>query len=489
MIEFVIGAVVLLLAVAYFRSSRHKNLPPGPPGLPFAGHILEFTKDPPFKKFMEWSKKYGDTIMVYMGNQYPMVVMHDYDTMKKAFNEEVNAGRDQRFLFNDFFQGHGLIISQGDLWKEHRRFAISTLRDFGMGKTWLEDNIIAEVEDMCAVLRKQNKQPFDPKTLLSHSVSNVICALVFGKRFAHTDAKFTKLASLFAENVRITGPTTQVIQTFPFLQYIPGRFRNSIKHAWKNIYELYGFAKHLIDEHQNKFSSEEVDDYIDAFIKEGKKQQEKGVVNSTFTDKQLVTSVLNLFAAGTETTSTTTLWSLVFLIENPEVMRKMQKEIDDNIPRDRPVRMDDKGLLPYTEAAILEVQRCASLVPIGVLHQTLADTVIDGYTVPKGTLLAPNLYSIHHDPRYWKNPDKFDPTHFLDASGKVTHPTGFAPFQVGKRSCLGEALAKMELYLFISNIVKNFNLENAPGKKVSHEDYVASIVLAPAPYKIVFVPR
>ncbi|XP_055332394.1 cytochrome P450 2H2-like [Paramacrobiotus metropolitanus] len=448
MIEFVIGAVVLLLAIAYFRSSRHKNLPPGPPGLPFAGHILEFTKDPPFKKFMEWSKKYGDTIMVHMGNQYPMVVMHGYDTMKKAFNEEVNAARDQRFLFNDFFQGHGLIISQRGLWKERRRFAISTLRDFGMGKTWLEDNIIAEVEDMCAVLRKQNKQPFDPKTLLSHSVSNVICALVFGKRFAHTDAKFTKLASLFPENVRITGPTTQ-----------------------------------------NKFSSEEVDDYIDAFIKEGKKQQEKGAVNSTFTDKQLVTSVLNLFAAGTETTSTTTLWSLVFLIENPDVMCKMQKEIDDNIPRDRPVRMDGKGLLPYTEAAILEVQRCASLVPICVLHQTLADTVIDGYTVPKGTLLAPNLYSIHHDPRYWKNPDKFDPTRFQDASGKVTHPTGFAPFQVGKRSCLGEALAKMELYLFISNIVKNFNLENAPGNKVSHEDYVASIVLAPAPYKIVFVPR
>ncbi|XP_055354245.1 cytochrome P450 2D14-like [Paramacrobiotus metropolitanus] len=151
--------------------------------------------------------------------------------------------------------------------------------------------------------------------------------------------------------------------------------------------------------------------------------------------------------------------------------------------------MDDKGLVPYNEATILEAQRFASLIPLGIPHQAMTDTVIGGYNVPKGTVLVPNLYSMHHDPRYWKNPYKFDPCHFLDTHGKVVIPPGFAPFQVGKRSCPGEALAKMELYLFITNIVKNFDLLNAPGQSVSHADHVASIVLAPFPYKIVFVPR
>ncbi|XP_055354232.1 cytochrome P450 2H2-like [Paramacrobiotus metropolitanus] len=177
MIEILIGVTAFILGIIYVRSRRPRNLPPGPSGLPIVGNILEFDKDPPFKKFMEWRKTYGDTILVHMGNRYPMVVMHDYDIAKAAFSDEATTGRDQRLICNPFFQEQGLIASQGELWKEHRRFAISTLRDFGMGKSWMETNILAEIEDMCGVLRKQNKQPFDPKTLLSHAVSNIVLLL------------------------------------------------------------------------------------------------------------------------------------------------------------------------------------------------------------------------------------------------------------------------------------------------------------------------
>ena len=180
---------------------------------------------------------------------------------------------------------------------------------------------------------------------------------------------------------------------------------------------------------------------------------------------------MDLFAAGTETTSTTTLWAFVFMLENPDVMKKIQDEIDQNVGRDRTLTNADRsarqlfklnslgtisylvdffqqfmrsvycrmcfsiaGLLPYTEAAILEIQRCASLVPLGVPHVNWKDITVDGYTIPKGTMLIANLFSIHRDSRWWKNPEKFDPTRFLDENMKLTRPDGFAPFLIGMLS-------------------------------------------------------
>jgi long-chain fatty acid omega-monooxygenase len=90
-------------------------------------------------------------------------------------------------------------------------------------------------------------------------------------------------------------------------------------------------------------------------------------------------------------------------------------------------------LLPYTEAVILEIQRCASLVPLGVPHRNREDITVNGFTIPKGTLISANLFSIHRDARWWKNPEKFDPNRFLDENMKLTRPDGFMPFSTGKR--------------------------------------------------------
>ncbi|OWA52865.1 putative Cytochrome P450 2U1 [Hypsibius exemplaris] len=96
---------------------------------------------------------------------------------------------------------------------------------------------------------------------------------------------------------------------------------------------------------------------------------------------------------------------------------------------------------------IFEIQRCGNSAPLGVAHQSREDIQLEGYTIPKDTLIISNLFSIHRDSRYWKNPEKFDPTRFLDADRKLIRPEGFIPFSIGKRVCLGEALARMELFL------------------------------------------
>ena len=89
-------------------------------------------------------------------------------------------------------------------------------------------------------------------------------------------------------------------------------------------------------------------------------------------------------------------------------------------------------LLRYTEAVLLEVQRLASVVPLGVTHTNFKAMTIDGYEIPTRTSLIPNIYAMHRDPKYWKYPDQFYPEHFLGPDGTVVIPKGFLPFGIGK---------------------------------------------------------
>ena len=256
----------------------------------------------------------------------------------------------------------GLAASEGNLWREHRRFSLATLRDLGMGKTWFEDAIIEEIVDVAEMFKESNKAAVDPRKHLTLAVSNQIAALAFGKRYKHSDNGFLRLCNLFGENLRILQIISPV-QYFPFLRYVPfGKIQQTWTQFFKNIEELTGFIETLVGEHkkqsQDPVEMEERNDYIDSFNIE--REKHKGP-DSTFTgrlirnlslntlfkflivlDKQLTMSVLNLFAAGTETTTTTLLWSLIYMIENPEVQRKVHEEIDANIGRDRPIRIGDK---------------------------------------------------------------------------------------------------------------------------------------------------
>ncbi|OQV12855.1 Cytochrome P450 2J5 [Hypsibius exemplaris] len=490
----VITAVLAaLLALTYWlKQSRPKNYPPGPPGLPFVGHTFSVgSPRRPAATFMKWKAQYGDIFSVKLGGRR-MVVLSDIATARRIFQDDNVTGRDQKSLIRTEGSyvppGAGIIVSNHELWKTHRRFALSTLRDLGMGKNWLEDTILTEVEELCQILRDTKQTPFNPKVKLTNSVSNVICALIFGRRFELNDPKFSRLTGLIAENV--SGASVEgLAKTLPFLMWFPNRIRNLIYRARLNRDSLVEFMQEMIAEEANKkdHDSGDVQDYLRAYQRE-KETGAKTADKETFDDKQLVASLLDLFGAGTETTSTTVLWAFLLMIVNPDIQRKIQEEIDTTVGRDKVLTNSDRARLPYTDAAILEVQRIGSLVPLGG-RVNFEETTIDGYTIPKGTSIMINLYGVNRDPRYWKNPEQFDPTRFLDENNKIIKPEGFVPFSVGKRSCPGEALAKMELFLFTANLLRCFTVKLPPGKTLTTEDYVMGVVSAPIPFDVVFIPR
>lgn len=152
-------------------------------------------------------------------------------------------------------------------------------------------------------------------------------------------------------------------------------------------------------------------------------------------------------------------WCLIHLVHHQDVLKKVQSELDNIAGRSRLPCLDDIPFLPYTEATISEVLRKSHVVPLATPHTTTSDTYLGKYFISKGTTVFANLYSCHMDENLWSNPETFDPTRFLDANGKYVKPKEFLPFGVGRRMCLGEVMAKSEVFLFITSLIHVFDLE------------------------------
>lgn len=141
--------------------------------------------------------------------------------------------------------------------------------------------------------------------------------------------------------------------------------------------------------------------------------------------------ILDLFSAGTETTSTTLQWAALYLVNHPEVQEKARAEMLEN-GSSGPPTLSDKHNMHYCQAVIAEVQRIGDIAPFSVPHTASEDTNVCGYRIPKGAIVIPNLNSVMHDETVFPNSTKFDPGRFLDAEGKFCVQEKFLPFSLGK---------------------------------------------------------
>ncbi|XP_029452610.1 cytochrome P450 2U1 isoform X2 [Rhinatrema bivittatum] len=187
---------------------------------------------------------------------------------------------------------------------------------------------------------------------------------------------------------------------------------------------------------------------------------------------------------GTDTTTNTILWSLLYMSLYPDVQEKVQAEIDAVIGRDRPPSLTDKALMPFTEATIMEVQRIGMVVPLSVPRMASETTVFQGYTIPKGSVIFPNLWSVHRDPKIWEKPDDFYPDRFLEGTEQILKKEAFIPFGIGHRVCMGEQLAKMELFLMFVNLLQSFTFGLSDETSKPSLKGRFGLTLAPIPFNV-----
>lgn len=190
--------------------------------------------------------------------------------------------------------------------------------------------------------------------------------------------------------------------------------------------ELIDYLQQETDKTMDSFDpNAEPTNYVHAF-----KKAALGRLGGAYTDSQLLAVTNDLFIAGTETSATTLRWAVLLLGHHPEIQEKMYKEIREQIGSSHPSYADRKKM-PYAEAVIMELQRYANLVPLGAARRTTQPAKFMGYDIPEDTVVLPFLTGVLFSSELYPEPEKFNPSRFLDADGKVVKDPKLIPFQAG----------------------------------------------------------
>ncbi|XP_056393975.1 cytochrome P450 2G1-like isoform X1 [Hyla sarda] len=481
----ILGVIIFYLLWTHLY--RRHRLPPGPTPLPLIGNLLEVRNGQTAKTLMELGKKYGCVYTFYFG-PHPVVVFCGYEAVKEALVDhgEDFIGRGRQPTVDRVFQGYGLIPSEGNRWRQLKRFTLTTLRNFGVGKRTIEDRIKEECGFLVEELTSYKGRQLDPAIIITKAVSNVISSVVFGSRFQYEDAGFHRMLDIFYETFELMSSIWGQIQDMipMIMNHLPGPHQKIVT----LLEELNDFITERVKLNQETLDQQNPRDYIDCFLV--KMQEEKDNPESEFNMRNLILTLNNLFFAGGETVATTLKHGFLVLLRYPDIQAKLHKEIDDVIGRNRQPNTDDRSRMPYTDAVIHEIQRFSNVIPMNAPHSATRDTNFRGYTIPKGTGICALLCSVLQDPTYFATPEKFNPEHFLDSEGNFKKNDAFVPFSLGKRSCLGEGLARMELFLFLTSILQNFKLTSQT-QFTDSDIYprMAGFANVPILYEMSFLPR
>ncbi|WOH00732.1 hypothetical protein DCAR_0520106 [Daucus carota subsp. sativus] len=475
--------LVIPLAILH-RFLKHKKngsglpSPPGPPGLPFIGNILqEFNHDTMY----QLSKKYGPLMTLHLGSVPTLVVSSArmakeiYKTNDLVFSDRPTMLGQQTLSYN------GLDVAftrYSNYWREMRKF--STLHLF-TAKRALSFRPIRN-DEILSMLRAISDIAASPSKLVdvSEMTLNLTIAIIsrvaFGKRCDENVIGKEKFQRIFTES-------QVVLSNFYFADYFPllgwiDRLNGIKARTDQTFKDLDVFYQGLIDEHLKPDRPEsDIEDFIDILLH--KLNHNDSTIALTMDNVKAV--LMNLFVGGTDSTSGTIVGGMTALIHHPEAMKKSQEEVRRVIGNKGRVEEDDLQYLPYTRAVIKEAMRMYPPFPL-LVPRTSTESCIIGpdadhqYEIKAKTLVYVNAWAVGRDPEAYENPLEFKPERFLerpDIDYKGQH-FELIPFGAGRRGCPGIALGAAVAETTIANLlyafdwalpdgVKDVDLELLPG--------------------------
>ncbi|XP_061194478.1 steroid 17-alpha-hydroxylase/17,20 lyase-like [Saccostrea echinata] len=490
-VQTILAGLTIGLLVYYVIKRMRYRLPPGPWCIPLVGHYQVYSSVEIHKKAAELSKKYGPVLRLSFGPQ-TWIILNNNDVVLEAMVKKKAdfAGR-PKFNSGEVFTEGGKDIAftnYSPTWKFHRKVAGKALRHYLQGD--LLENMIQDNTEKFLAKMAEEKEPFVFKEYVDLMVFHQLYTICFGEKRPVDDPEVKAFLKLDNDLLDLFGAGL-LEDIIPYLKDICPTAK--WKKVNKMIEEILQKLHTKFKQHVDTFSPDKNRDFIDSLLMARQEAENEGdeAALERLDDTYLVQTISNIFFAGVDTTRFAMDWFVYFMTRFPEIQIKCQEEIDRVVGSGHP-SMKDRNNLDYTEACLFETLRLGNVAGLGVPHMTICDTQVGGYDIPKGTTVAINVWALHLDPKYWKDPEKFDPYRYLDEEGKMkpVKPESWLPFSAGRRVCLGETVAKPELLLMCANLLQRFDIRLPDGVKANPEYNMRGFgIELPSDYKIVVKER
>ncbi|ESK84350.1 cytochrome p450 [Moniliophthora roreri MCA 2997] len=435
--------VSICIWIAFFSRSRPGKLPPGPKGYPLVGNVFQLQKRP-WHTFVRWKKSYGDIVYLRLFNQ-DVIVLNSAKVAGDLLDRRApNYSERLRMPVVEHSCGglNIVLMNTGATWRSMRRAAHEAL-NIRASTRYHPMHMRASIQLAMNMLDSPEKH----HDHIERSLSLMITSVVYNDS---SHERITELTDFLRYVVDCTMPGRYAANHIPMLEYLPD-FMSKWRRDAKEKYRVYTnkFLGYFLPIKEATLQKREMGSSFCSMLAETREQHGLNDVESSWLAAMV-------YLAAFETTESTFNWLTLAMIAFPDTQRKAQEELDRVIGRERIPTIDDMDSLPYMRAVVKEVMRWRPAVPMGVLHASLRDDFYEGYYIPKGSLVIPNVLAMNHDEAtYGPNPDEFRPERFLNEDGthKLSPPDtkdeGHYTFGFGHRICPGRHIAFNALFTFV----------------------------------------
>jgi len=374
------------------------------------------------------------------------------------------------------------VDASGKSWASQRNFIVKHLKNFGFGKKDLEVVIARESNDLVDHILSLGDTTVEMNGFtFAVPILNVLWDMVAGHSLQREDKQLKKMLDLM--NFVFCSKIFFAAMAMPWVRFIFPSLTGYNKRL-EALQSMQDYIRKEIREHEQDIDFTSPRDLIDSYLIEMKNTNDP-----EFHKEQLVMIGMDLMSAGSETTSTTLLWVVIYLVLYPEVQERCYEEVMTNLG-ESPVSLTDTDRLHYCQATIAEIQR-VSVVAIASLQHRVTKTVTlpTGHVIPEGTIALGNIKKFLNDPKLWDRPEIFNPNRFLDTNQKFFRPDNFVPLGHGRRVCMGEPLAKAELFIFFVAMVQKIRFLEVPGQCPDPSNYSVGITRVPDNFIVRVEPR
>ncbi|CCM01370.1 uncharacterized protein FIBRA_03420 [Fibroporia radiculosa] len=487
---------LLVLSVVYTRWARSKaRLPPGPTPLPLLGNVHQIPWEYQHKSFADWGKKYGPVVFARIFNM-PIVILSSIQTIEDLLDKRgaIYSDRPIGSMYNDMveFTANTAFLPYNDQWRRHRK--------------WLQAAIATPkaIESLCPLQQRESLRLLvdlvnSPEEFMLHIKrypAALMMEIAYGRHVSSmSEDKLVGLTDQALEElVKLGGFGSTVVDFIPLLRHIPVWFPGA---AFKRrALKIRDMIHTSMNTPYNKVREEMLAGSArPSYLRMLLETYPRDKTPSREEEADMKGSATSMYGAGAETTTSTLQSFLLAMILHPKVFQKAQAEIDRVIESSRLPDFEDRDSLPYLECVLKEVYRWNTPVPLSIPHRLMEDDVYNGFHIPKGSTIIPNVWAIAMDPDMYLDPELFWPERFegMDEEEADLKDPRRVVFGSGRRICPGRQLGERSIWLAVARITATFDIKkarDASGVEITPEaSFPPGSVSHPKPFVCDIRPR